>query len=376
MSRKVNNNKTAMVHIEEINNKGGVRFRITFSLNGKRIRETLSEIPFVKKGTREYKEARMLVDSIAAQRMEELRTGTYEGLKVKSAILLKDWIAHCADKAEKHAIAGGSRNTWARMLRYTSVLTQGYKPDMRLVEVDKAYVRGFINYLINDYCPGKGKEHYAPKTADKYYGCLRFVLNEAKREEIITVNPCELISSNDKIKVPEGEKCYITIEELKKVIAAPSRSRAKNIFLFMCFSGLRFSDVEQLRWENIETEGEEWRIVKVTQKTKKVTYLPLSEMAKKYMPEKKESGLVFNIPANGSMNKALKTLTKNAGIKTELVTKAGRHTFATTLLTQGADIYTVSELLGHSNLNTTRIYAKIVGEKKRKAVDLLNNILD
>jgi site-specific recombinase XerD len=76
------------------------------------------------------------------------------------------------------------------------------------------------------------------------------------------------------------------------------------------------------------------------------------------------------------MNKALKTLTKNAGIKTELVTKAGRHTFATTLLTQGADIYTVSELLGHSNLNTTRIYAKIVGEKKRKAVDLLNNILD
>ena len=111
MSRKVNNSKTAMVHIEEINNKGGVRFRITFSLNGKRIRETLSEIPFVKKGTREYKEARMLVDSIAAQRMEELRAGTYEGLKVKSAILLKDWIAHCADKAEKHAIAGGSRNT-------------------------------------------------------------------------------------------------------------------------------------------------------------------------------------------------------------------------------------------------------------------------
>lgn len=378
MSRKVNNNKTAMVHIEEIENKGGIRFKINFCINGKRIRETLSEIPLVKKGTREYKEARMLAESAAAQRMEELREGTYVGVMTKSSILLKDWVSRCADNADNRATVGGSRNTWARMLRHTILLLETYQPNTRIVNVDRAYVRGFINFLQKDYSPSNGKVHYSAKTADKYYGCLRFVLNEAKREEIISVNPCELISSSDKIKVPESNRSYLTAEELKRLIAAPTNSlETKRVFLYMCFTGLRISDVKQLMWEHFECNGEEWRMLKVTQKTKKAAYLPVSKIARQYLPEKEESGMVFkNLPCEATMNRALKILAKHAGIKKTVTLHTARHTFATMLLTEGADIYTVSELLTHSNLNTTRIYGKIVESKKRAAVDLLNNALE
>lgn len=377
MSRVVNNNKTAMVHIEEIDNKGGVRFKINYCVNGERVRESLREIPLVKKGTRQYKEARLLADRIAAQRMEELREGTYGGKMAKSAILLKDWISQCAKNADNRATVGGSRNTWARMLRHTIILSQAYKKDTKLVEIDKTYVRGFINFLQKEYSPGRGKDHYSAKTADKYYGCLRFVLNEAKREEIISVNPCELISSNDKIKVPESNRSYLTIEELKKIISASTKSaETKRVFLFMCFTGLRISDVKQLMWEHFECDGEEWQMLKVTQKTKKAAYLPVSKIARTYLPEKEETGMVFkNLPCEATMNRALKIMAKHAGIKKVVTLHTARHTFATMLLTEGADIYTVSELLTHSNLNTTRIYGKIVGSKKRAAVELLNDAL-
>ena len=75
-----------------------------------------------------------------------------------------------------------------------------------------------------------------------------------------------------------------------------------------------------------------------------------------------------------AMNRALKAWAKRAGIDKDITLHTARHTYATTLLTKGADLYTVSKLLGHSEVATTQIYAKIVDSKKVEAVNLLNNL--
>lgn len=377
MSKKLNNNETVIVRVTERENKGGIRFCLDYSINGKRVREPIQTIAMVKRGTRDYKDAKLFAESVAAQRMSELREGTYAGVKAKSAILLKDWIVQCADKAKLHASAGGSRNTWAKMLRQVCVLLQEYKADTRLVEVDKAFVRGFIRFLQHDYIPPRCKGPYAPKTADKYYGCLRFVLNEAKREEIIVSNPCDLIASNEKIKVPESTRCYLTIEELNRLYHTPLDSiRSKNIFLFMCFTGLRIKDALTLKWSNIEQDGDQWKIKKVIQKTKKVMYNPLCITARQFMPERSDSDLVFHDWIKEPViNRSLKTWARRAKVDKTLTNHVARHTFGTLLVTKGVDIYTTSELLGHSNIATTKIYAKIVDSKKKAATETLDDVL-
>lgn len=377
MPRKSNNQDTALVQVYEREFQKGVRFYLHYTLGGEQIRESLKNIPLVPKKDRiAYRESRLKAESIAAERIEEIRKGQLGLTNRHANVLITAWMNHCADKAEKHALTGGSRHTWARMLRHMIEILEQYRPNTTLAQIDKTYVQGFIDFLSNEYVHSRGK-HLAPKTADKYYGCLRFALNEAKRDELITVNPCELIATNDKIKVPESTRSYLTKEELRALINTPSESaRTRQVFLFMCYCGLRISDVKQLRWDDIERDGDEWRMRKITQKTQKAAYLPLNRSARQYMPERGDCEYVFyDLPQEPVMNRVLKTWAKNAGITKRVTLHTARHTYATLLLTEGADLYTTSELLNHSNINVTKIYAKIVDEKKRKAVNLLDGII-
>lgn len=137
--------------------------------------------------------------------------------------------------------------------------------------------------------------------------------------------------------------------------------------MFSCFTGLRISDVMALRKENIVGEN----IVLNQKKTLEPVIIPIGENARKFL---EDGGLPFRLPLNNTLNKHVKNWVKKAGIPKKVTFHIARHSFATLALSSGADLYVTSRLLGHTSVNTTAIYAKIVDEARKKAIDAIPKI--
>ena len=165
-------------------------------------------------------------------------------------------------------------------------------------------------------------------------------------------------------------------------MATPCRLEiVKHAFLFSCFTGLRYSDIKSLLWSEIHTavDGKTRYLEHKQVKTKKVVTVPISEEALKWMPKKqKDKEKVFHqlYITPTSVEALLDEWVKAAGIQKHITYHCSRHTAATMLLTLGADLYTVSKILGHSSIKTTEVYAKIVDKKKVETVNLVNNLFN
>lgn len=272
--------------------------------------------------------------------------------------LEKKWIRQC-------------RNAIDRLKEYTD---EGFT----LEQVTPDFCRGFIYYLCHIYRTEQGRT-LTNYTAKNYLSVLSCALNFAVRKNYITANPLNLLAPNEIPQKPESQRVYLTVEEPKKLEATECKNPyVKQAYLFSCFCGLRISDVQCLRWADVETTAQGLRLAITQKKTKKPLYLPLNEKATKLLPDKGDSestGKVFNkLPGISHIDKTLKRWAASAGIDKKITFHTARHTFATLLLTMGADLYTTSKLMGHTEVKTTQIYAKIVDEKKASAVNLLNNL--
>ena len=173
----------------------------------------------------------------------------------------------------------------------------------------------------------------------------------------------------------QRQRTYLTIDEVKRLIATPTRCvTIKRAFLFACFTGLRISDLSQLRWKDIHTSGKDVSLSIQMKKTRRCVCIPLSTNALRWLPTRCESTKVFPLPSHlGAVNAPLKTWVRKAGIDKTVTFHTSRHTFATMEITLGADLYVVSKLLGHSSITTTQIYADIVDSKRIEAVRLMDN---
>lgn len=244
--------------------------------------------------------------------------------------------------------------------------------------IDKPFCQGYINYLTTEYRP-KGKT-VSNFTIHTYYQVVNGALNAAVRADILSENPFNKISSSEKIHKPESKREYMTINEVRSLIKTPMSNEAvKGAYLFSCFCGLRISDIKELTWENVYCDSGQYRLEVMMQKKKSPLYLPLSSEALKWLPERgNKSGKekVFKLPSSAGINKLLKTWAQKAGISKHITFCTARHTFATMMLTLGADLYTTSQLLGHTDMRTTQIYVKIVNRGKDEAVNLVNGLFE
>jgi integrase len=255
-----------------------------------------------------------------------------------------------------------------------------YNIDIQLRDINRKYCIGLTNFLRNDYLTERG-EHLMPYTAINYLACVRNALNMAVREGILSVNPFNQLSAQDKIKTPESKREYLTIEEVRRLEGTPCEYEfAKRAFLFGCYCGLRISDIRRLKWSDLIKDGNNYRINIVMHKTQSPIYLPLSKKAINWVPVRKDmsdDALLFpGLPKQISAPLYLSAWVKAAGITKRITFHASRHTFATMMLTLGVDLYTVSKLLGHSKIETTQIYAKIINKKKDDAVNLIDEMFD
>lgn len=163
-------------------------------------------------------------------------------------------------------------------------------------------------------------------------------------------------------------------EELKRLMSLnlsdfPSLEKVRDTFVFCCFTGLAFVDVSTLSKTQIieDANGEKW-IKKPRQKTGEISSIPLlgipSAILEKYKdhPMVVAKGIMLPVISNQRMNSYLLEIATLARVKKHLTTHIARHTFATISLRNHVPIESISKMLGHSDIQTTQIYAKMLDE--------------
>lgn len=207
-------------------------------------------------------------------------------------------------------------------------------------------------------------------TALGYFVKFKSVLIQAFKDNIFQV---DISNKLEAIKKEETQKEFLTLEEVNILVKTEcSIPILKQVALFSALTGLRVSDIKKLKWsEVVEMKPNEYCIRFQQQKTKGMETLPISQQTMELMgTHQNDDTLVFKgFIHSAYTNKFLKQWVINAGINKKITFHCFRHTFATLQLTHGTDIYTVSKMLGHKNVTTTQVYAKIIDEKKREAMN-------
>ncbi len=328
-------------------------------------------IPERNAGDRQRNEQTMtFANSIKAQRIVDLQASAH-GLTAPTSggrLPLLEYL-----QSEKEVFEQRGSTSYARqvdsLMFHINKFGGGHA---RLQDVDRRFVEDFIVYLRRSYRNGTPLRESSQRT---YVSVFSVLLSRAVRAGLIAKNPAPEISASDMPQMRCRPRSFLTLQEVQQLASTPCRDEElKRAFLFSCFCGLRYSDIRALTWRNIRAAGDGGLQVEIVQtKTKAVVYLPLSDNAVAQLPPRREpDALVFSLPAG--ISRVLDRWVAAAGIEKHVTFHVARHTCATLLLTFGADLYTVSKLLGHSDVKTTQIYAKVVDEKKRAAVDLVPKI--
>lgn len=311
------------------------------------------------------KETLRLAEAIRAKR--QLESVADEHDLPSPSRLKEDFVAFCRRIGESQK-ALNTQLVWQRAI---AKLIAFRGETITFAQIDERFLEDFRQFLLKDL---------KRNSAAAYFSKIKHAIRQAVRKRILQRNPSDGIS----ISPEETDRVFLTLAELRALEKTPCDNRAvKDAFLFSAFCGLRYSDVKRLSWENVTNEGKHWLLGFRQKKTNSPEWMPLSAEAAAIVQRQKDArpsekienpvpeDAVFKLPAQQTIDKALKRWAIRAGVEKRISFHTGRHTFATLGLKHGIDIYTMSKLLGHKTLEATQIYAKVVDESKRKAVAML-----
>ncbi|WP_298074898.1 site-specific integrase [uncultured Bacteroides sp.] len=358
---------------------GSESYYLDIYVDGKRSYEFLKmyHLPEVNAAVREQNRAtRAAVETIKSQRIIDI-TNSKAGIKTKSAwakLALADWMERFYALQERKGIRKIEK------LRSVIKVVNQYGRNTKMGDIDKKWALGFIDWIQRTY-KGRTGRPVSQGTVVFYTSQLSIALNAAVRAEWLGENPFMLLSPAERVKKPESKRQFLTIEEMKTLIATDCRSEiVKQAYLFSCYSALRLNDIENLRWKDLVCNDGRYMIATVQQKTSTPIYTPLSRNAIRWLPERKtdnDNALIFAaLPSRPTTNKMLGQWVKKAGIDKKITYHTSRHTFGTMMMTVGADLYTTCKLMGHADVRTTQIYAKIVDSKKIEAVGMVDKLFE
>ena len=218
---------------------------------------------------------------------------------------------------------------------------------------------------------GSKKGPVSQNTASTYFSIVKAGLKQAFVDEYLTIDISEKVKN---IPTKESRRESLTIEEVNKLVETPCEDDVlKRASLFSILTGMRHCDIMRLKWSELVNIDGTWRVDFTQKKTSGVEYTPISDQAYALCGERRlPNNLVFEgLTPPSWINRPLKKWVEAAGIKKHITFHCFRHSYAVLQLSNGTDIYTVSKMLGHTNVKTTQIYAKVVDEKKERAANAI-----
>ena len=265
-----------------------------------------------------------------------------------------------------------NRLSWFSALKYLDNFTNG---SLKFADLNQKFLEDFKEYLLTTKSNKSNKTTLSQNSAVSYFNKVKAALKQANIDGILQY---DLNAKVKPIKAVETRREHLTLDELNKLVKTPCNYvLLKRAALFSALTGLRFSDIQKMTWGELEyINGQGYFLNFNQKKTKGVEVLPISEQAygftegaenPKDMPQDKH--VLEGLKYSAYNNKHLFQWIGAAGITKNITFHCFRHTFATLQLFNGTDIYTVSKMLGHKDLKTTQVYAKIVDEAKRTAVN-------
>jgi len=269
------------------------------------------------------------------------------------------------DEMSKMEIKEGSQTNY-RVI--TTHLFNFCNPDTTLLKnINDKFIENFKEYINN--ITNESGVSISENTKNLYFTLFRTLITRAVKKGYIKRNPLSDIKA---FKKKQTEKIYLNLNEISKIDKTECKSDVvKRAFLFSCFTGLRLSDVRNLKWNQIIKDDKCYKIHFSQQKTGNMEYLPMNEQALKYLGTLNNSNeSVFKGIKNGYyLIKVLNEWIINAGITKYITFHCARHTFAILCLNSGIDLYTVSKLLGHKRIETTLIYLQITNDKLMESIN-------
>lgn len=341
----------------------------------KRSREPLNLFIYDKPrtaGERQHnKEAQRIAEAIRAKRLFEHETGKHhlDGNNALAASFF-DYFQKVTDQK-----ASGSKSNHSIWVSTLIHLKKYHRlPDVTFEDVNQVFLEGFRHYLMHE-ARTKSETPLSRNTQCAYFNKVRAALNQAEQEGLIRDNPTRKVKA---IKAENNKRVYLTEDEVRAMAQAECRYDVlKRAFLFSCCTGLRWSDIHKLTWSEVEPFYGHHRIIFNQKKTNGLQYLDLNQMAVQLMgqPGTPTERVFKGLKYSAWHNMELSRWSMKAGITKQVTFHAARHTFAVIQLSRGVDIYSLSRLLGHSELRTTEIYADILESRRREAMLNFTNLL-
>lgn len=371
----------------EVRRDGSVALYAVFHLNREKIRVPLdvhvracdwdAQAEKIKGHSAFARDQNLIIENMRSRINDILVRARLSGIKLTKDVFLSmykqpDGGGNFLDFAQKRL--GQNRralacNTWRQHKSILKKLAE-YKPDLQFIEITPEFLKLYVAHLRQ---MGNGDA-----TIWKNMAVLRGYILAAVRAGYIIKNPLE----HFRVKRASSAIVYLTEDELKRLIGLYRNRELERqdqdvlrFFLFMAFTSLHIGDARKLRIEQIQEDELHY----IRQKTRVHVCVPLSDPARRiiylYKGSRTSGTLIQGLPSDQHINRTLKAICDRAGICKRISAKAARHTFATLYYKKNqGDLATLSNILGHSSLAMTMVYAHIGRENRNQGIHVFDEL--
>lgn len=322
------------------------------------------------------KEACIYADKVRALRQQEYDTAVVYSDREQEMIaqnerMEQDFIAYFNSIIYK--VHPNSSNSiivnWTRVGKLLCIYSEGKPIPFKKISVK--FLEDLKLFMLSAPMGGNKPGTLSQNSASTYFSIVKAGLHRAFIDEYLTVDISAKVKGIPEIKV---KRETLTLEEAKMLATTPCENEVlKRAFFFAVLTGIRLCDIHELTWGEIVETASGKRVDFTQRKTHIVDYLPISEQAFSLCgePQEPDRHIFEGLTGSSWISRPLKKWMKAAGITKNITFHCSRHTFATLQLENDTNIYTVMSMLGHTNVNTTQIYAHIVDKSKRNAADVI-----